>query len=352
MTPATCHFGYSRYHLVFLLVKLGMLSWFLRATRKAGPVLRGLLCVGAAVDLVYHALLGAMCSSTAVSAVTSWLLGAHAAFRIRVLHGAVFLQVTLAPVALHFIRTENECTARRTKSVFMLGVCLTNMVLLSCWWDDSGREDIWQALGLSFLILGLSSQVFIYSATKSKAIALNALVLGPIMMGAHGILRSAFPSQPHSNRLVPMQPEDEVCARMYTHAYRHVRRHVHGHVDGHVYGHVYGHLYGHVYGHVCRPIYRHVYGHVYGHVCRYAYRHVFDQKTSCVHACISLTVCLLSCTCWTCACVRERVSARMRRCTCFGVVVMVVVVVRTRVFLRVRVVCTRACACAEVVCLR
>ena len=62
-----CRSGYTELHAAFALLHLTVLGWFFYSAHRAPWSLHGLVVVGTAFNVAFHALLGGVCSSATVA---------------------------------------------------------------------------------------------------------------------------------------------------------------------------------------------------------------------------------------------------------------------------------------------
>ena len=212
------HFFSSRLHAFFALLNLAALGWFLYSAPRAPRLLRGLIGGATAFAVAFHALL-----------VTP--VQAHAQFssfqtaRIRML---VILVESLfaSAVAAHFVVLKSEGAGRTAKLFFLSVVAVVGMVAMGWWWAlVTEQTSVLSTLPLSMARLSAAmllcaSAVFVYSATKSRALAIVLCMLPPCLT-AFCALNAAFPfdiksRHSHSDLHGSQRPHWSVAARCFT----------------------------------------------------------------------------------------------------------------------------------------
>ena len=130
----TCHSGFTEIvnTLVFVPLILAVLRRFLRLSTRVPPFLRAAVCVGASIGLIYHVTMGAICSSTTLSAAVAAHWPRYAKYRIRMLQMTGKAQF-LRAVASHVLR-EAPDERRHLKLAVVNGLALCDTCSVLHWW--------------------------------------------------------------------------------------------------------------------------------------------------------------------------------------------------------------------------
>ena len=199
-----CRGGYTVQHAGFGLLHVAVAAWFISASQRAPTPLRVLLCASSAVAVLYHGLLGSMCSSPWVSAAVQALEIPHVGFVwVNAALGGLFAVVPTSYFIVCNPRSgELESLA---KLLIVNSLALANAVCLCIWLHDCSLEKT-QALTCNTVVLALACFGVIYLETKSRAVALYPAV----MLAVHipvVLLSMAFPIDMESRR-IPPEPDD------------------------------------------------------------------------------------------------------------------------------------------------
>ena len=170
----TCHTYYVLQQAGFAGLNVLALAWFLKASTRCLPVLRGLLCMGILSTVLHHVVFAGMCLSISVSELISELWPEWTRSRIRAVHFFLLNQVMLRSVATHFIQRADDSRISRMAKLALVNISsLVAALALCCCWNDWDRQDIVKIYLAFGWMAQLSSLVFLYSATRSRVFAVG-----------------------------------------------------------------------------------------------------------------------------------------------------------------------------------
>ena len=126
----TCHYGQMLHHATFALLYLVLLAWFFLKPTRAKPFLRAVVCLIAVGPVLYHVVLGGVCTSTWVLDALVRTLGTDSCFRCRAISN-ILRHVLFALIASHFI-CEVDHAGRLARLAAKLAVVNGAALLLRC----------------------------------------------------------------------------------------------------------------------------------------------------------------------------------------------------------------------------
>ena len=186
-----CRMGYTEHNAAFALLHLILLGCSPRSTLLGSMLLSGLATGSTAVTVAIHGLLGGVCFSPTISAVV------HAnfvTFPVVRAGSSVFVVNSLAnaAVAAHFVDLKSEGFVRVAKLLTLSVLALVNIVAQGWWWTHDLTRTLQDMVLLPASLLNLLGPIFVYSATKSRPVALG-LCFATGIAAVLAALNRAFP---------------------------------------------------------------------------------------------------------------------------------------------------------------
>jgi len=207
----TCHYGHTLHHATFALLHLVLFAWFVRKPTRAKPFLRAVVCLVAVGPVLYHIVLGGVCTSTSVLDALVRTLGTDSCFRCRAISNIV-RHVLFALIASHFI-CEEDHAGRLTKLFVVNGAAL--LLPMFVLWNWHAVTQLFEGLRPLAIVSMLISGCLMYSVVRSRVLLVSVFVVPFVIVTVFGqlanfVLDEGFILDELAGRVVPRSPVDEV----------------------------------------------------------------------------------------------------------------------------------------------